>query len=193
MDNTIINVAAELKRPGVPMHRELECNITGLEFLGRTIILKQPLSVAITYAFDGEGIMMDGSLDTVLVENCARCGREFDMPFRHTFHERFIRENITGSGASDDSDAADSYTFSGDRLDLADLLRDAILLNIPISGVCSDDCKGLCPICGVNLNYETCTCGDKADADVDTGLQNNGSESVRNVLSRLLGEFQENE
>lgn len=183
MENTVVNVAAELKRPGNAACRELEYDIQGLELLGRELIFQGPARVHLNYVFDGEGIIADGSLKAVLVENCARCGKEFLLPFEHSFHERFERVNANSDAR--DGDDTDSYVFSGDKLDLSDLLRDTLILNLPISSVCSDDCKGLCPVCGTNLNFETCSCGDNAasgEDDDDTSQQNS-------VLSKLLSEL----
>lgn len=47
---------------------------------------------------------------------------------------------------------------SGDEIDLAGDIRDAALLMIPIKLLCSDDCKGLCPVCGANKNEAPCSC-----------------------------------
>lgn len=189
MDSTVVNVAAELKRPGTAACRELEYDIKGLELLGRELVFQGPVRVHLKYVFDGDGIIADGSLEAVLVENCARCGKEFLLPFEQSFHERFIRVNAGQANESSNEDDSDSYVFSGDKLDLNDLLRDTLILNLPISSVCADDCKGLCPTCGTDLNFGACSCGDKAtdgDAEDDAPEQNS-------VLSRLLGELYKND
>ena len=186
MDNTIVNVAAELKRPGQTACRELEYDMKGLELLGRELVFSQPVRVHLKYVFDGDGIIADGSLETVLVENCARCLKEFLLPFEQTFHERF--ERVSANSVSD-TDDTDSYVFSGDKLDLSNLVRDILILNLPISSLCSDDCMGLCPICGADLNQETCSCRDKAQKSAS---EDDGAEEQEGVLSKLLSEFYHN-
>ena len=49
-----------------------------------------------------------------------------------------------------------------DRLDLSGLLRESVLLNLPIQPLCRAECRGLCPRCGVNLNDTSCQCRSQA-------------------------------
>lgn len=53
------------------------------------------------------------------------------------------------------------------EIDLTDDVREELLLAIPSCFYCSPDCKGICPVCGANLNHETCSCGD-APAEPET-------------------------
>ena len=57
-----------------------------------------------------------------------------------------------------DPEDPDLYAFEGSKADLTDAVRDALLLELPYRFLCSEDCKGLCPTCGVNLNLGACTC-----------------------------------
>ena len=63
----------------------------------------------------------------------------------------------------DDNDSKDQMddnfeTYSGDQIDLSDYLKEQIALSLPFKVVCSDECKGLCSNCGINLNKEDCNC-----------------------------------
>jgi len=53
---------------------------------------------------------------------------------------------------------ADIAYYQGEGLLLEDVLREQVLLAVPLKAVCNDACKGLCPRCGKNLNVEACTC-----------------------------------
>ena len=64
----------------------------------------------------------------------------------------------TDSEASVEPDLSDEEIYSGKEIDLKPALREQILLSIPPSPVCSDDCKGLCPRCGKDLNEGECGC-----------------------------------
>ena len=59
-----------------------------------------------------------------------------------------------------DKDAAISY-YEDDSLELEDVLREQMLLEVPIKTVCTEECKGLCPHCGRNLNTGECECAAK--------------------------------
>lgn len=82
---------------------------------------------------------------------CARCLEpiqdELHMEFTHTVVRQLNQE-------SDD----DYIVIPNGMLDMDELATDDISLELPIRVVCSEDCKGLCPVCGVNLNKETCDC-----------------------------------
>lgn len=60
--------------------------------------------------------------------------------------------------ASFDPGLTDEETYEGKQIDLRPALREGVLLNVPPSPLCSDDCKGLCPTCGKDLNEGDCRC-----------------------------------
>lgn len=76
---------------------------------------------------------------------CGRCLEERVRP-----QERAYTFDIT------------EYNANG-YLDISTMVREELLLEYPIKALCSDTCKGICPVCGVNLNTETCTCSKKED------------------------------
>ncbi len=81
--------------------------------------------------------------------NCDLCLRPFDTEIVFDIDEIFCKE------ADDESDF---WSFSDKVIDLEPAILSNILLNIPMKAVCSDDCKGLCSICGHNLNDGDCGC-----------------------------------
>ena len=105
------------------------------------------------YVFDGSGFSVKGTLKTSLHSQCARCAKEFEEPFETKFDERFEKN------ADEDGEC---YGFSGEELDVSQMLRDAILLNMQPYSVCRPDCRGLCPVCGCDLNTAQCACAQEA-------------------------------
>jgi len=105
-------------------------------------------------------IRVDGELSTSLELICARCleplvekvVRKFDLLYRPQ-----------GSDAGKDelsvttAEAEVSY-YQGEGLLLEDVICEQVLLAVPLKAVCREDCKGLCPQCGKNLNQEKCSC-----------------------------------
>ena len=57
-----------------------------------------------------------------------------------------------------DPEDPDQYVFEASSIDLTDAIRDALTLELPLRVLCKEDCKGLCPKCGVNLNTGSCSC-----------------------------------
>ncbi len=94
--------------------------------------------------------------------DCSRClepvKRAFEIPFRDVFvdagHETDQRDLEVGE------DDLDESLVIGGRIDLAEVVREQILLAMPEQMFCSEDCRGLCPICGGNRNLIDCKCED---------------------------------
>lgn len=82
---------------------------------------------------------------------CDRCLAPCEEKQEHPFAEEFRR---TGDAAADE----DTNLFDGDLIDLTELVRDTILAAQPLSKLCKPDCKGLCPVCGADLNEGDCGC-----------------------------------
>ena len=90
-----------------------------------------------------EGVLVTASAAAPLIGECSRCLDEFRSSTEVTFSELFV--------ASADDAGEDGYLLDGDLLDLEPALRDALVLELPLSPLCSADCAGLCGICGVRL------------------------------------------
>jgi len=107
-----------------------------------------------------QDIRIQGKLATNLEMSCARClepitqavMRDFDLLYRPLGADAGRDElSIT------DAEAEISY-YEGEGLPLEDVVREQVLLAAPLKVTCREDCKGLCPHCGKNLNEEQCSC-----------------------------------
>lgn len=92
--------------------------------------------------------------------SCARCLELVELDVNRAF-DLLYRPLESGKG-SDEVSISEAETeigyYKGDGLELEDVLREQVLLAVPLKTVCRPDCKGLCPQCGKNLNAETCNC-----------------------------------
>jgi uncharacterized protein len=94
------------------------------------------------------------ALRTVAHYVCDRCLDEFDQNLEASF--RLVFSKQTGEQSDNDE-----YRFLDEKqteIDLSEDIRENILLFLPMKHLCKETCKGLCPHCGTNLNYETCDC-----------------------------------
>ena len=87
-----------------------------------------------------------------MLMNCTKCNEEFTESFSVEFDERFLKVSET------EAEELECYPFSGEKLSLDKLVQDIMLLNAPMYGLCRPDCRGLCPVCGANLNHTQCSC-----------------------------------
>ncbi|MDQ4145530.1 MAG: DUF177 domain-containing protein [Actinomycetota bacterium] len=101
-----------------------------------------------------EGILVTGSVQAEATFDCARCLSSFELPMSLELCELFL---APGHEAPADED---SYEVAGKEVHLEPMLRDAVVLALPLKPVCRDDCAGLCAGCGRNLNEDACICSN---------------------------------
>lgn len=118
--------------------------------MGEAITWRKPVSIIGCASTVAEQIRLRGTLHLEYQTVCGRCLDPVEVTADIPFDEVF--------SASADETAPEGYTFRGHTLDLQDMVEDLILLYMPMRHVCSEDCKGLCPTCGVNLNKNHCNC-----------------------------------
>jgi uncharacterized protein len=127
-----------------------------------------------------EGVLVTATVTGPLAGECARCLEPFTAPLKVRFQELFVRAS---EAAVDDSDGADSYRLEASGLlDLEPALRDAVVLELPLSPRCEDGCQGLCAECGVRL----------ADAEPGHGHERRGAlwEALKDFRASEPGDDQ---
>jgi uncharacterized protein len=107
-----------------------------------------------------KGIEVTGRIQTAVSLQCARCLKEFILPIVSEFEECFIflehaPKDEDKELLQDDMD--DSFLPEG-GIELRDIIEEQIWLSIPMKPLCHDGCKGLCSICGADLNCGECEC-----------------------------------
>jgi uncharacterized protein len=121
--------------------------------------LKGPVSVVLSYYRAGTELFFRGELNAATAASCARCAEEFIAPsgrsFRYVLAPRSIGDDSNGDLRAEDLEFS---LYEGDEVNLTPLIREQLLLALPTRPLCREDCRGLCPQCGVNLNDRTCGC-----------------------------------
>lgn len=101
------------------------------------------------------GLLVQAKLSAQVSAECARCLNDFSQPLEAEFTElyAFTPNSATESGL---------LLPETGIIDIGPIVREEMLLAIPISPICSPDCKGLCPVCGENLNETVCNHEDES-------------------------------
>ncbi|QKG26005.1 metal-binding protein [Actinomadura verrucosospora] len=94
-----------------------------------------------------EGVLVTGTATVPLEGECARCLDPIASSFEADFQELFVYPDTRSGGNAED----DELRLEDDLIDLEPVLRDAVLLALPLSPLCRDDCPGLCAECGARL------------------------------------------
>ena len=98
-----------------------------------------------------------GVVETTITMECSKCLSKFDYPLKAEFEELFISEEVETNFTEQELED-DIHALENDQIDLTSIIEEQLVVNIPFIPVCHTDCKGLCPVCGTNLNEETCGC-----------------------------------
>lgn len=93
-----------------------------------------------------DGVLVTGSATTHVVGECVRCLDDLEDDLEFDYQELYVFEPVVGEDADDEI-----LALEDDLLDLEPVLRDAVVLALPLNPVCDPDCPGLCPECGARL------------------------------------------
>lgn len=108
----------------------------------------------------GNEVLVNGHIETRAQVECDRCLKPLELPVSADF----ALEYITGADYESSSTTALSEeqmsvsVFDGEAIDVDEIVKEQVLLAVPARTLCRDDCKGICPECGVDLNNGQCSC-----------------------------------
>ena len=117
----------------------------------------RPVSWTVDLTNTGDAILVTGSVEGTVTTSCARCLGDVEVPIIGEIEGYFIIGSDAEAPDGMDDDEFDLLPDDG-AIDLASLIVAAIVLELPLVPLCDEDCKGLCPTCGANLNEGPCDC-----------------------------------
>ncbi|MFR9674563.1 YceD family protein [Streptomyces sp. TR02-1] len=131
----------------------------GVEFLGVPRDAEVELDLRLESVM--EGVLVTGTAHAPLRGECVRCLEPLEQEAEADFQEMFSYPDADADDRSrssadtgDDAEEEDTLFLEGDHFNLESVLRDAVVLSLPLQPVCRDDCPGLCPECGARLADE---------------------------------------
>jgi len=133
---------SDLKEIGSRKQVSLELEFHGLEFVNREIEIEEPIKLELEIFNTRDSFVVEGKLKAELILSCSRCLKKYSSPI-----ELDISEDVLKSEMEDE-----------EELYLDEIVVDNIILSLPMKPLCSDDCQGICPECGQNLNEGECDC-----------------------------------
>ena len=145
-----------------PVRFDVELPPGTIEFLDPKLKQAEPLQASgkaeLVMGSLGE-IRVTGQVKVRLQADCDRCLEPARFPIDADFalYYRPVAEGY-GDEKEIDSGEAEMGFYEGDGVELNDVLREFILLTLPMQRVCRESCKGICPICGQNRNQKECQC-----------------------------------
>src|SRR6266568_2592334 len=140
-----------------------------------------PLTGHVRMRRTNQGLLVDGWVDLSLELSCNRCLKIFEQPMHITFEELFFPTVDVISGLPlPPIDEEEVFPIDAHhQVDLTEAIRQHVLLDLPMVTLCQEDCAGLCPQCGHDLNLSPCECKPEVDTRLSVleKLLQNGSQS----------------
>ena len=141
--------------PGASLPFDFTMDLSGEEFFGAYPIAR-PVRVEGTVKNIAGLLVLEGEASSLLDCVCDRCMEPFQR-------EKSVRLYALLAESLEGEEDEDMVLLEDGELDVGDLAYTAFVLDMDTKYLCSEDCKGLCPGCGVNLNREACRCRKPVD------------------------------
>lgn len=151
-----INVSQLRKEMGMTENFSFQERLAS-DFLPDDCQLTGEVSVTGTVTNSGDSILLKGKVEVPVRLQCIRCLTEFETDLKCKLDEEYI-DPADARESDEDNAAVSQEYYSNSLIELDDLVREVILLTIPMQPLCQANCKGLCVQCGQNLNEGDCDC-----------------------------------
>lgn len=154
----LTSVRVVLDNPQEIVHLNDTFPVDDFSVEGLVYHVQGPAVMDVDVAHTGDGILVYGHVSLPTRVACVRCLEEFDLELHGHFETLFYLKPTV----DEEGDELPSVDEQGDIALQAEVYA-ALRIEAPFAPICGDDCKGLCPKCGTNLNEETCHCSNEVD------------------------------
>jgi uncharacterized protein len=148
----VVNVADLLNRPGARRRDPVSAPVEALRVVDTEVAKGTMATVDAVLEWVSDGILATGTVSADWTGQCRRCLKPVEGRAEARFQELFEPQSREG----------ETYPLLGDRIDLGPLAQETLLLELPLAPLCKEDCAGLCPTCGADLNAGPCGCEAEA-------------------------------
>ena len=151
----LLDVSKLINAPGERMEFSFEMDLSDVDF-GGLYPAQEPVVVTGAVRNTAGMLTLDFTAATVLKSVCDRCLKPFDKP-------KSVRCQYLLTEKLENEDSDDILELENGCVDVEDLARTAFIFEMDTKTLCSEDCKGICPGCGVDLNQGKCICKKQVD------------------------------
>jgi len=151
-----LDLRTVVREPGAALPFDFELDLTGLDWNGAKPVTR-PIAVRGEVRNKAGALFLNAALTTELALVCDRCAKPF-CRVKTVEYEALVSPEL-----EDQENDEIIYLPPDSFLELDELLTQVFVLNLDTKNLCSEDCKGLCPGCGADLNHEVCRCQKEID------------------------------
>ena len=160
MKPVIADISSALDEPGASVDVVRDIDLEPIVGAGTEYIPTDPGHIEVSLMNSGDGIVAMGTVSVTFRTECSKCLEPFDLDVTANVEALYLAEEQTDAIGVDE----DWEPLSGESVDLAPAIRSALQLALPFAPLHDEECAGICPVCGCDLNKESCDCS----ADEDT-------------------------
>lgn len=155
-----IELSELIKNVGSEKSFSGECVMEPIRYMGELVSFEKPVKVDVSVKNVGGVLCLNGRAECEMLVNCGRCGKPLTEKMDFEIDESLLYEGSNVQMTDDE----DVIVFSGYRFEMDEIVSNYIFMNLPIRYLCKEDCQGVCPKCGKDLNAGDCGC-DKQEID----------------------------
>ena len=149
----ILDVSQLIQNDGAVKELDFSLELDNTSFNGQDIVFETPFFLKGTLKNIAGVLYLNLNADVSFKTQCARCLDSVSVHHRFDIEEVFVKAGYDGV-------EEDVTVLESGNIDLSEVTEMAFVGSLPINYLCSEDCKGLCSVCGINLNSQSCSCAD---------------------------------
>lgn len=153
----IIDLSDLIRNPDEKIVLDNDIEIENTEFMGESFTFINPLHINGEITNNTKSLEFRAHVEGKMGVQCARCRKDMTVPISFDISEVIMQDTVADP-------EEDVIIIDNEKLDIHDIVLNNFLMNVEGRYLCSDDCKGLCPKCGADLNMGDCGCGQE---DID--------------------------
>jgi len=153
----LLELSSILVTPGASIPFSADMDLSDLRY-GNSFPVSEPVHAEGLVRNTAGVLVMTGTVSTCIHGICDRCADDFQREVSFPIDAVLVREL-----SSEEDEDEGVYSLVGDCADLEEIVRTVFVLNLDSKLLCREDCKGLCPRCGKNLNLGPCGCRKEPD------------------------------
>ena len=143
------------QEPGSSLSFDYLLDLTQFDWDGEAVV-REPVAVCGTVRNMAGALMLQADLKAHLFLTCDRCAKPYSRD-KKLHYETLLASEL------ENEENDEIILLQDDQLDLDELMTDVFILGLDTKNLCKEDCQGLCPGCGVDLNTESCRCKKEVD------------------------------
>jgi uncharacterized protein len=156
----------EIPQDGLSLSCDVQADELGLD--PEDVRIPGGLALSLTAIKAGTTVHVTGTLGGTARRQCVRCLKEYDdalwIPVvAEYFSDAELKAKPAGRDSEEQSgdDMDDVYAYTGETIELGEMLREHVILSAPMQPLCREECLGLCPVCGQDWNVRRCDCREE--------------------------------